>query len=422
MLASIKKGGRDTKLEEIEKSAAVLTELQWGEAKLCTSEGHLVKYLTPFLKHIIERDGMCIVNSEDFPWLKTNGAAQKPDLFLSSLWCYETRIPGEKTAWKQDEGYRFGVIADSRLYDNVYLLDAKCNCTPTALGELIIHLQHLASPFDHAVVRGMLFGHSEFWLIECQGNELISRKVGTWIMPGSVEHIRNHFPGLLWCGLEDICQALEAKVVDPNHSNSGKPESAFLGIGGFGRVVKVSKGDTLLALKVVKKGNATVLATEHSILQKHYEGCSCSLVARPFSRVVETPGLCGYLLGPVGRRCVSRELIESSEISTVDILTALLRLHIHSPSIIHGDPRLANLIIGIDDSLFWIDLMRSQVGLIADDLFVHFQFDMMTLLESISDSLVHPFSEQLRAAIDSYCHCPSYITIQTIAELIITPT
>ena len=119
---------------------------------------------------------------------------------------------------------------------------------------------------------------------------------------------------------------------------------------------------------------------------------------------------------------MSRELIESSEISTVDILTALLRLHIHSPSIIHGDPRLANLIIGIDDSLFWIDLMRSQVGLIADDLFVHFQFDMMTLLESISDSLVHPFSEQLRAAIDSYCHCPSYITTQTIAELIITPT
>ena len=121
MLESIRSGGRDSILPEMKNRDAVLTEAQREAAQRCDSEGILVQYLTPFLQRILERDGMCVVNSEDFPWLKTTGAPQKPDLFLTSPWCYETRIPGKKIAWKHREGYRFGVIADSRLYDNVYL-------------------------------------------------------------------------------------------------------------------------------------------------------------------------------------------------------------------------------------------------------------------------------------------------------------
>ena len=40
---------------------------------------------------------------------------------------------------------------------------------------------------------------------------------------------------------------------------------------------------------------------------------------------------------------------------------ALYGLHAHNPLIIHGDPRLANLIITDDDKLVWVDLSDTQL-------------------------------------------------------------
>jgi hypothetical protein len=116
-----------------------------------------------------------VVNSEDFPWLQTAGATQKPDLFVVPLWAYSTKT-SNRQRHSHDETFRYGVLADHRLRDTCWILDANVseNGDGTAMGELVIYLQ-LISWARHVRARGMLFGPSKFWLVECQGNELISR-------------------------------------------------------------------------------------------------------------------------------------------------------------------------------------------------------------------------------------------------------
>ena len=405
--------GRDIVLEELAGEPAVLTNDEWERAKSCQTEGRLVKNLTPKFKEIFETNGACVINSEDFAWLETCGASQKPDMFISSLWCYERRLPGPTNVWKADKGFRFGVISDRRLYDTVHLLDAKCTCTNSALGELIIHCQHL-SPHHHAIVRGMLFGHTEFWLIECQGNELVYRKKGVWTRAGSKNHLVKHFPAPVWQGLEGVCSDLGAELSDPALHGS----SPLLGIGGFGRVVKVLKSDTIMALKVVKIEHHNVLAAEHSLLASHSNNCTCSLLARPESIVVESGKLCGYLLTPVGKHCLSRDMVMNSTPSALLVLRALLGLHQHNPPIIHGDPRLSNLIVssGPEESLFWVDMMcSSHVALEPSDLGIHFETDLKLLLTSMVPSSDTVDLSELQLGINSYSEGPSESVIEEIA-------
>ena len=73
---------------------------------------------------------------------------------------------------------------------------------------------------------------------------------------------------------------------------------------------------------------------------------------------METSDLCGFLLQPVGSATCTRQMIfgDRKKPLLMEVVQALAGLHCHKPTpIIHGDPRLPNLII-FQETLIWIDL------------------------------------------------------------------
>ena len=352
-------GENDRKLSADHSKVAFLTETQGNELKAITSEKQVVRFLTPHLRGIF--DDPVVVNSEEFPWLVTHGDKQKPDLFVTHKWAYTSRVLGPNVAERgqSDPAFRFGVLGDTRLYDSTYLFDCKINCNRSALGELIIHLQHQSDKLPaHSVVRGMLFGRSQFMLVKVQGQELIERITGTWTEPGSKACIAEFFPALPWCGVDDICRQIRVEI----DVSSADRSTAFLGAGSFGRVLRVRRVEQhteKLALKVSLLNDAHRLALEHQLLKAHKNSCGCDLLVRPQSdEIFQTTRLCGYVMSPVGVKSLQRSSLTDEHLRLA--VQALHRLHSHVPPVIHGDPRLPNLIVLETGGLCWVDLSNSQ--------------------------------------------------------------
>jgi hypothetical protein len=376
---------------------------------------------------------LVIVNSEDHhPWVETAGAKQKPDLFAILSWMYERRIPNRDRGLVPVD-YRYGVMADWQLRDCVHALDCKLEYSNEALGELIIHMQHLNFA-PHVPIRGMLFSRTGFWLIECQGNELLSRLQGKWIQPGSVNCIRQYFKPSVWNQSQELCQFLRVKVADPLHNRSDLLITAFLGAGGNGRVLKVVPQDVdlsicvaadLIALKVVKTDKKHILESELQSLKAHADSCMCNILARPRSGIVTTSGLCGFLLSPVGICSVTREMIRTKaprlrKPFLFQIGDSLVQLHIHlNGAIIHGDARISNLIVSADESahLFWVDLMQTRVADDSDSS-ASFEHDVKDLVTSLIHNAVQSLA--LNDAIQTYSLCPSCDAMNKVMEFVHT--
>jgi hypothetical protein len=367
----IKMLGENDKQAQVRLSQdPVLTLVQSTELKYMKTEWECVRFMTPHFTTLLG-DELVVVNSEECGWLVTGGSSQKPDLFATLKWVYERRKLKEALYLdRYSAGFRFGGIYDTRLYDSVFILDCKLSCTNTALGELIIHLQHVAHKLpSHSVVRGMLFSTTTFMLVKVQGIELIERTTGEWVTAGSKTCISEFFQPLPWSGVEQICRNLDVEV-DESPEGNVTESGAFLGAGGFGRVIRVRRekkeedgtSKNIFALKVSLSKYDTELEVEHGRLQIHAKECSCDLLVRPESLLYTARGLCGYLMSPVGQPFVRRQSLTAEMLKRA--VHALYRLHTHNPPIIHGDARLANLIIRSDtDDLTWVDLSHSQWGL-----------------------------------------------------------
>ena len=333
---------------------AVLDPVQAGDLKAITVELECVRFMTP---HFWELFGdAVVVNSEEFPWLLTSGKGQKPDLFVAPKWAYTNKKLGDSVAERgqSDPDFRFGGVYDPRLFDSIYLLDCKLNCNNSALGELIIHLQHLNAKLPpHSTVRGMLFSTSQFMLVKMVGQELIERITGNWTEPGSKACITEFFIRLPWFGVDEICAQFKVEVDELPEDKS----TAFLGAGSFGRVLRVHHVDNVtekLALKVSLIENVHRLAAEHELLRTHARGCTCTLLVRPELEVFKTSHLCGFMMSPVGTGSLQRNTLTDENLQLA--VNALLSLHSHDPVVIHGDARLANLIILEEGGLSWVDL------------------------------------------------------------------
>jgi hypothetical protein len=426
-------GGRDSTLESSDGASVLSEEQQQYVIDNCDVEYKLVRYMTPHFKDIFHEQGLCVINSEDHAWIKTKGADQKPDIFLAPLWAYEVRKPKGERRLGEDESFRFGVLADNRLRDCVYILDAKLKCTPGALGELIIHSQHLAMNRGvYCAGRAMLFGSTEFWLIETRGIHMISRMVGQWTTPGSVECIRSFFTQLTWHAVPSLFT--DYHVVDP-HLNK-HCDTSFLGAGGFGRVIAVvasereqvnARSADLLALKVVEESieNSCKLNNELVRMKEHHDKCQCGLIAHPVTEIHSCNGLLGYVLEPVGQTRVTIESAfvnhDKADDGIMRIVTALYRLHTHSPPIFHNDPRIHNLMRKVKDwwALFWIDMGDARVGGESSSFYC---YDMTVLCKSLlplytSEPDLSCF-EPLRTAIGKYSNTRNDETIANIVSQI----
>ena len=248
----------------------------------------------------------------------------------------------------------------------------------------------------------MYCGKDGFWLIKCQGMELIERIKFNWIDLGSAKALKDFFYQNIsnWSEISIICQKLNVKIADPLYCyESIGITTAFLGDGGTGRVVSVIDNDllynnikkeNLMALKCVKMENDTILITEYNFFKKHQSICNCNLIVHTVNNtsIERSDNLIGYLMTPVGLYHVKRNFAQNN---IQLILKQLYLLHIHSKyPIIHHDPRLENLMVLNDNkninniNFFWIDLMTISLFSYSNEMLQYgFKDDMIILITSI---------------------------------------
>ncbi len=382
------------------------------------NEHALVKFLTPYFQNIFH--DWCVVNSEEFAWLETQGHKQKPDLFLIPLCnAMKKTLTCEEERGQTDPRFLFGVPADCRIKDTVQIFDAKCDNSMKGYGEHIIHLQHMKYA-SHMPVRGMYFGKLQCWLSICCGNELIYREVLNWTDGGSAGRLKAFFQHSLWDKVDEVAKILNYKIFNPFQNNT--LTSAFLGKGGTGRVYAVVKNDVdlpsvrqrdLYAMKVVNSQcDLMGICAEFLRIRDHQVHCGCDLIVKICcNKCVEYGSLCGYVMGPVGIS-VNRSMLKRG---IGDILNALYRLHAHSPPIIHGDPRLANLLLISSDPVkfCWIDLFHTVFGEVLTDLKAK---DMRNLVRSIFGSDDLP--SEIVGAIDQYGQTCNEESLQALITLV----
>ena len=147
--------------------------------------------------------------------------------------------------------------------------------------------------------------------------------------------------------------------------------------------------------------NHAHLKLEFGRLRDHHGTCAdCNLLVRPVSVAVATSGsLAAYAMAPVGSALTRAVLSKQGGPSVDEVVRALQRLHVHAGGIVHGDPRLANL-IWVDQGLMWIDLVGSTIGVSGDGgRAVLFQRDARCLAVSVLN--LPPDCGRLPASVES---------------------
>lgn len=391
-------------------------------ASECESEKNFDIYITSFLSSLFP--SFAVINSEDFAWLRVKVDAEsspldaKPDFFIAPTECYEKKILkcDSKSATEREEmrkrytqeknvSFRFGILADWRLRDSVYILESKFVALGNAeFGEIIVYLQKLGGMKR---ARGMLFNQTDFWLVEVQGPAVTQRIKAKWSDPGSIRRIQEFFPQGPWHGVSELCKMLKVRIADPLYFQS--KDTAFLGAGGIGRVFRVipesidlknARLSDMIALKVVPILEAVSLNLEFARLKYHHLNCpECTLLAKPLcDEIVVSSELAGYILTPVGLSLRYDVLWKNKGDWLKRVINALLLLHVHG--IAHGDPRLPNVIVNLD-SLVWIDVVGAHFNPEnAMERAILFKNDMQLLLKSILHSTT--LSPTLLAAVSNY--------------------
>ena len=315
----------------------------------CKTEGDVVALVKNKLDLIFK--DYIVVNSEKYPWLETQGAKLKPDLFIvPHVGCYEKR--------GSESGVRNGVLADWRLRDDVFAVEAKQESIRPGLGQAIIYNQHM-TPFAK---RGFVITKSSFACFESAGVALTRYGEGKWVDGGSADFVKNFFKFEQgWANVPQMCVKLGVRLADPLIDTTS---TAFLGAGAFGRVFAVvreaeptsaSKDDvTFEALKVVLKEEAVGLIRQVGALAKHHGECKdCDILVRPTSGVQQVDGLFGYTMTPVGSSLARSNITTEAHIA--EVFGHLFKLH-DEHGLYHGDARLANIIRLPSGKLMWIDL------------------------------------------------------------------
>jgi len=172
-------------------------------------------------------------------------------------------------------------------------------------------------------------------------------------------------------------------------------EEAFLGAGAMGRVFAVtcrSDAQKRAALKIVTRDHEYVLQHEAQRLVAAEALDFVVNVVKSFTILPSNLGA-AIVISPVGIPLDRESLLDDGVIHRVVHL--LQRLH--SAGIVHGDPRLANIIV-VNDDLVWIDLAH----------LMRWQHDSFSIdMEVLCRSLLHidlevSLQDSLRAALKSY--------------------
>jgi hypothetical protein len=330
-------------------------------------EQHLVNLYTPTLIKVVEEvnPNLRLVNSEYFQWLRCMSGHRKsdlkPDLFsahhpliqysppyTNAPTCAVKRLFGKFISWESRASIHC-------------IWDAKWKIDMQAFGEKCKYLQIAGEDcLDHNGValklKGVLFDKDEFWMIKSSGNTITEVEKCLWSQLGSKELLIGFLQGNNpWLEATNaLCDELGVTIVD--YSESEQDLSAWLGTGANGRVFRLIGGQVI---KIVVGRKSDEVEKEYLLMLQHHKWDAITSLVFPVVegsyRYGETRGVqyAGYLLAQEGLKIalpVSKELKR-------DLAVSLCGLHSHG--VIHGDPRIENVLI-LEGAVKWIDFRLSE--------------------------------------------------------------
>jgi hypothetical protein len=347
--------------------------------------------------------GLRLVNSEHFQWLRCMSGHRKcdmkPDLFSAhhaliqfsapydnAPTCVVNRLFGKFIGWENRASIHC-------------IWDAKWKINMDAFGEQCKYLQIAGEDcVDHNGValklKGVLFDKDEFWMIKSSGSTITEVLKCKWSQSGSKQLLVGFLEGFNpWLEATNaLCNALGVTIVD--YTETKQNLTAWLGTGANGRVFRLSNGQVIKII-VGLKGNDP--EKEYLFMLKLQKQEDVAHLVFPIIedsfRSGETRGVrfAGYLLAQVGEQLVNP--------LSPDVKSALARslCELHSHDVIHGDPRIENVLI-LNGAIKWIDFRLSEMVTSKIDK----RKDVEILLISLGGN-VATASEDIQAYLNDSC-------------------
>lgn len=325
--------------------------------------------------------GLKLVNTEHIKWVSVDAESsacdQKPDFAACYPWLFEskaaynTESPGLKEARTKVSEEMDGEIIYGKPFwksrDGIETVFETKRCyTSEGLGELVNYQAHICKGMGSNIVsKGVLLWNKGFMLVRVQNQVPVSICKALWTSSGSKKLFEDFVKPdnkIAWMtALQHICEAQKLQLVD----------HGFLGHGSSGHVFQVRTVEGVLcALKVVT-GTAEVVGlereydaiacmhTKYSQLQKNSQLQLVDLANHPFIKVPSiwrdsvssVVPAAAYLMSDVGTPALC-----STYQQRLEIFISLSKFH--QAGYVHGDPRIANVIM-IGGDLRWIDVMSS---------------------------------------------------------------
>ncbi|KAL7690099.1 putative protein kinase [Plasmopara halstedii] len=301
------------------------------QANAIRNEAVFDAFIAPFFSTILQSSGLVFVNSERYQWLSqstlvTTSTDLKPDGFATHRGMYRAEaVPDDGVSRPND--FRSGV-AEEELFDCIILFERKLSITEVALGQVERYIQNLC---PEASASAILFDRRSFWLIRSHKSIVVKVQVAMWANKGSKSLFQNFIADNIspWVTrLSLSCQYLGVDVIEGD---------AFLGRGAHGRVFRVIRQDgKVFALKIVEKCSVGRLYQEERALRIAQQS---GLTACPVGKIIETSDGAALLLSPVGKP-LPRPTTRHEVLSLFELLRQL-----HKNGLVHGDPRVSNVIL-----------------------------------------------------------------------------
>lgn len=374
-------------------------------------ENILVNLYTPSLMEIVNNvsPDLRLVNSESNAWLQcTNKSCHnilKPDLITAHHYLVHFGAPpAYKNAPECTTARLFGKFSDWQCRASIHCIwEARWKIDNRAFGEICSYLQKAADGYKQGVylkLKGVLFDVEEFWMIKSSGSSIVDVVTCKWSLKGSMNLLEN-FLRIVdpWSEAADaLCKELNVTIVDLTATTQG--QSALLGAGANGRVFMLTNEQVL---KIVVGKNSHDVEKEYKLMVQCLERAEVNPFVFPIVQGSFREGLAGevpyagYLLERKGEKVtlpVSRAVMTE--------LVALL-YELHSKNIIHGDPRIDN-VLRLGSQLKWIDFRQYETVTTAISIY----HDVMIFLKSVGYTLVDteinyandPTLEKLTAIVD----------------------
>ena len=328
--------GPDTKDQELRERTGepVLDGKQLSSLTGQSTEKDLVAFTLPILRSLFPEDK--IVDSQNRRWPESG---LSPDLFRCMVY----------------DGNASSGTPYKEMLDCVSVFEAKLAINDDSRGQLYEYLCRL--PSKHA--RGMVFDKRGFELYHVAGQPgsrkaLLERICGAWSAPGGKKLLRDFLSQYNpW-----------ERLLRQSLRQAGAVPIAFLGSGAFGRVLEAQrKRDeeieriAIKAVLAVGVPNGFSPGAEVEVMKRAcQQGCPVVAPSSDCIEVVESDKVLGWfhILGDVGTPVP----VDTAQAKWRDLVEALRQLHLKG--FVHGDPRLANVVL-LGDKFKWIDFLGQPV-------------------------------------------------------------